>query len=121
MRKFIVPALAALATFGIAPAAHAEDVEVRVDFSDLDNLEPDPSLSIAEIAATRRLGRTLGTELNLEVGWTFSPRVDAFARGAAVLPGQYYSIVVDRVGGNALGSPEPRNPWAAEAGVRVSF
>lgn len=36
MRKFIVPALAALATFGIAPAAHAEEVEVRVDFSDLD-------------------------------------------------------------------------------------
>ncbi len=36
MRKFIVPALAALAFVGIAPAAHAEDVEVRVDFSDLD-------------------------------------------------------------------------------------
>ncbi len=36
MRKFIVPALAALATFGIAPAAQAEDTEVRVDFSDLD-------------------------------------------------------------------------------------
>ncbi len=36
MRKFIVPALAAFATFGVATAAHAENVEVRVDFSDLD-------------------------------------------------------------------------------------
>ena len=128
-RKSGTRALEAFATYQLdmglslfAGVWHLQDTGFsNVDFSDLDNLEPDPSLSIAEIAATRRLGRTLGTELNLEVGWTFSPRVDAFARGAAVLPGQHYSIVVDRVGGNALGSPEPRNPWAAEAGVRVSF
>ena len=36
MRKFIVPALAAIATLGFATAAQAEDVEVRVDFADLD-------------------------------------------------------------------------------------
>ena len=93
----------------------------RVDFANLDNIDPPFGYSRSEFSATRRLGRTLGTELDLDVGWAFSKHVDVFANGAVVLPGGFYGVEIDRVAGNALGSSDPRMPWAIHGGTRVSF
>ncbi len=92
-----------------------------VDFTDLDNLEPPPRYSRADFAATRRLGRPLGTELDLDVAWLFGPHVEVFGRGAVILPGSFYSIVIDRSVGTALGSDDPQNPWSIHGGLRVNF
>ena len=101
---------------------HLQDTGVsRVDFTDLDNLEPPFGFSRSEFAATRRLGRTLGTEVDLEVGWQFGKFVEAYVRGASIVPGNFYSIEIDRVAGTALGSSNPQFPWAVQAGTRVSF
>ncbi|MBX2797219.1 MAG: hypothetical protein KTR31_06125 [Myxococcales bacterium] len=93
----------------------------EVDFSDLDNIEPPFGYSRSDFAATRRMGRSLGTEIDLDVGWQFGQHVDVFARGAVLMPGSYYQIEIDRLAGNALGSPNARNAWAIHGGTRVSF
>lgn len=101
---------------------HLQDTGTsEVDFSDLDNLVPPSGYSRSEFAATRRHGRTLGTEVDLHAGWQFGEHVSAFARGAMILPGGYYSIVIDRRAGTALGSTDPQMPWALQAGTQVRF
>lgn len=92
-----------------------------VDFDNLDLLDPPFGYSRSEFAATERLGKLLGTELDAEFGWRFGRHVDTFVRGAVVIPGSFYGIEIDRVAGNALGSEEPQFPWAAHGGLRVSF
>lgn len=92
-----------------------------VDFSDLDNLQPPFGYSRSEFAATRRLGQTLGTELDLDVGWAFGDHLDVFANGAIILPGSFYAIEIDRVAGSALGSADPMSPWAIHTGMRLTF
>ena len=92
-----------------------------VDFDDIDSLELPFGYSRVESAATERFGRVLGTELNLDVGWQFGPYVEAFARGAVIVPGTYYELVIDRTAGLALGSTDQVMPWALQAGTRVSF
>ncbi|MEN0064936.1 MAG: hypothetical protein AAGA48_22515 [Myxococcota bacterium] len=92
-----------------------------VDFETIDFLEPPFGYSRSEFAATERLGKILGTEIDAEVGWQFGRYVDTFLRGAVVVPGGFYGIPIDRVAGNALGSDNPQFPWAAHGGIRVSF
>ncbi len=92
-----------------------------VDFSDLDNIQPPFGYSRSEFAATRRLGQSLGTELDLDLGWRFGEHLDAYVNGAILSPGGFYAIEIDRVAGSALGSSTPRRPWAIHTGMRVYF
>ncbi|MEO0602228.1 MAG: hypothetical protein AAF211_12375, partial [Myxococcota bacterium] len=92
-----------------------------VNFDRIEQIEPPFGYSRSEFAATERLGQVLGTEIDLEVGWQFGRHVDTFLRGAAVIPGGFYGIEIDRLAGNALGSSSPQVPWAAQGGIRVDF
>ena len=92
-----------------------------VDFDNIELIEPPFGYSRSEFQATERLGEVLGTEIDAEVGWLFGKYVDTYVRGAVVVPGAFYGIEIDRVAGNALGSSEPRVPWAVNGGIRVSF
>ncbi|MEM6926612.1 MAG: hypothetical protein AAF602_06775 [Myxococcota bacterium] len=92
-----------------------------VNFDRIEQIDPPFGYSRSEFAATERLGKVLGTEIDLEVGWQFGRYVDTFLRGAAVIPGGFYGIEIDRLAGTALGSSSPQVPWAAQGGIRVDF
>jgi hypothetical protein len=93
----------------------------QLEFSDLDNLNPPYGYSRAEFAAERRLGTTLGQELDVELGWKFGEHVEVYSTAATFMPGPYYRIEVDRVAGTALGSSAPVPAWMWSAGTQVRF
>jgi hypothetical protein len=92
-----------------------------LNLAQLDDITPPFGYSRSEFAAQERLGKVLGHELNAEVRGTIGEHVKVYVNGAYVIPGAYYAIVIDRVAGTALGSPDPASPWATYGGARVDF
>lgn len=93
----------------------------NLDLSKLDSLDPPFGYARDAMAAQERLGKLLGHELNVDVGVEATEHLDFFANGAIILPGDFYAIEVARVAGTALGSSDPKNPWALNAGARLRF
>ncbi len=73
--------------------------------------------SQADLEAQQRLGRYMGTEIDL--GFSYSPQdvLAVFAQGAVFLPGDYYGLEITRAGGSALGSSTPQTAWAVTTGM----
>jgi hypothetical protein len=92
-----------------------------LNLAQLDQITPPFGYSRSEFAAQERLGKVLGHELNGEVRGFLGEHVQLYLNGAAIVPGAYYGVVVDRVAGSALGSPDPAMPWSVYGGTRVDF
>jgi hypothetical protein len=93
----------------------------QLNLANLDDLTPPFGYSRSEFAAQQRLGKTLGHEVNLEARGYLGEHVQLYLNGAAIVPGAFYGITVDRVAGTALGSPNPAMPWSIYGGTRVTF
>lgn len=91
------------------------------DFDTINEVIPPFGYSREEYAAQIRHGRTLGNEFDLTLGGHLHKRIDVYGTGAFMIPGQFYSLPIARIAGNALGSPDPQMPWGLMAGVRVSL
>lgn len=96
--------------------------------SEVDTIDAPFGYSRDEFRAQERLGQSLGTELDLSVGYsrvmeganTPDPlHVDFNLTGAIFLPGGYYAIPVSRIAGDHLGGDEMA--FAISAGSRVWF
>lgn len=92
-----------------------------LNVADLPNLTPPFGYSRSEFAAEQRLGNALGHELDGELRGYAGDHVQLYLNGAYIIPGPFYGIVVDRVAGSALGSPDPASPWSVYGGTRVEF
>jgi len=77
--------------------------------------------SRGEVRAQERLGAMLGHEINLDVDFEATDAITVYANGATLLAGEFYGIEVARVAGTALGSKNPKNPWAFYLGTEVDF
>jgi hypothetical protein len=77
--------------------------------------------SEADLRAQTRIGKTLGTELDLGLTYLASETLNIFAVGAVFLPGDYYAQEISRSGGSALGSPDPQNFWVVTAGMTLNY
>lgn len=75
----------------------------------------------ADLIPQERLGKPLGTELNLQLGFDPSEALALHVRGGMLLPGAFYKIEIPRTGGTALGAESPATFWAVTAGATVSF
>ncbi len=93
--------------------------------ADLDSIDPPFGYSRREFAAEERLGKLLGHEANLFVGYRVAKGLQVTGNGGVFLPGEFYSIPVTRVAGGfegantSLGGDSPA--WAAGVGTRMSF
>ena len=92
-----------------------------LDVNDLDTITPPFGYSREEFAAQQRLGKTLGHEINANVGVRLSKHLSLYAQGGVFLPGAFYEIEIARVAGSALGSSDPQMMWNASAGARMGF
>ncbi len=90
---------------------------------DYDNLpEPGFGLSREEIFAQRRLGKSLGQELNFELRGTFANHLALYATYGVFFPGSFYDIEVSQVAGRretSLGGGATF--WATRVGGEVRF
>ncbi len=93
----------------------------EVKFANLDSLTPPFGYARAEFAAEQRLGRTLGHELDLDLGAHASEHLVVFLSAGMVLPGDFYAFEIARVAGTALGTKNPAMPWALAGGTTVHF
>jgi hypothetical protein len=78
----------------------------------------------ADLEAQDRLGRSLGTELDLSLNYRPNDFLVFYARGGYFIPSNFYEIEVERtVAGEftQLGSENPANFWAAAFGTSVRF
>lgn len=92
-----------------------------LDFDKLDDITPPFGYTRSEFEAEERLGATLATEVNAEVGYRFGSHADVFVNGAFVSPGAFYRTEIDRVAGSALGAESPAPAWALYGGARMEF
>lgn len=79
------------------------------------------SYSLADLQAQQRLGKSLGTELDLGLAVNLSDKVDFVAQGAYFLPGEFYKIELSRTAGSALGSTDPANAWLVMGGLSLGL
>lgn len=92
--------------------------------SDTDALEANDipwGYSLADLQAQERLGKSLGTELDLGLAVNMSDKVDLVAQGAYFLPGEFYKIELSRTAGSALGSTDPANAWLVMGGLSLAL
>lgn len=91
----------------------------------LDSIDAPFGYSRREFAAEERLGKTLGHEANLDLGYRLSKALRIQAGGAVFLPGAYYEIPVARVAGGYEGARTSLGgdamAWAASLGTQMSF
>jgi hypothetical protein len=87
----------------------------------IDEIDPPFGHARAAYPAQERLGKTLGQELNLDLGLTASEHLDFFATGGMLLGSSFHAIEIARIAGSALGSKDPAMPWAASLGTSVRF
>jgi hypothetical protein len=94
-----------------------------VDFSNLAALRDPPyGYSKAEIAAQKRLGKTLGVELGARLELEIDELAKLYIAGGAFMPGDFYSISVDRATSGdetALGGTETMT--AVSLGTELNF
>jgi len=91
------------------------------DLDTLTQIDPPFGYSRGEFAAQERLGKTLGSEIDVDVTYALSESLTARINGALFTPGAFYEIPIERVAGSALGSDKPENAWAINAGTRLRF
>lgn len=77
--------------------------------------------SLADLLAQRRLGKSLGTELDAGLSIKAHELINFFGQGAVFLPGEFYGIEIPRTGGTALGSTDPVNAWMVSGGVSIEL
>lgn len=82
--------------------------------------------SQAELEAQQRLGKSLGTELNLTLTVNPNELLSLYAIGGIFLPGDFYHTRINRVAGTALGAPNSdssqlENFWVASLGATLAF
>ncbi|TNE84651.1 MAG: hypothetical protein EP330_28675 [Deltaproteobacteria bacterium] len=99
-----------------------------LDFANVDTMDPPFGYSRDEFKAQERLGKSLGSEINLGIQYsrimenanTPDPlHVDFGLVGAMFLPGEYYAIPISRIAGDQLGGEEMG--WALSARSKVWF
>lgn len=90
-----------------------------LDPADLERIDPPYGYSRAEFAAEERVGKALGQEINLDVGYALTKHIDVFANGAVFLPGDFYATDIARIAGDQLGGQA--TAWGANGGTRVRF
>jgi hypothetical protein len=97
--------------------------QTRINEDNIDQIarELPYGFSQADLEAQTRLGKTLGTELDLGVTYLASEALHIFAVGAVMLPGDYYAQEISRTGGSALGSPDPQTAWVVTAGMSLNY
>jgi hypothetical protein len=93
----------------------------EVNFSQLDTITPPFGYARSEFAAEQRLGKTLGQELNLDLGAHAMEHLDLFLSVGVIVGPDFYSNEIARVAGSALGAKNPAMPWALAGGTRVRF
>lgn len=99
---------------------HMSDTGVTfVDLANIELIEPPYGYSRDEFAAQERLGQALGQEINLELSYALSERFALYGTGAALLPGPYYAVLVQRVAGDQLGGEA--TALAGMLGAEASF
>lgn len=96
--------------------------DTGITFVDDDNvrevsLDPPFGYSEADILAQQRLGKSLGTEIDLGVSVKTMDGLNIFGQGGMFLPGNFYQGEISRTGGTALGSETPVNAWMFSAGL----
>lgn len=75
-----------------------------------------------DIYAQRRLGKSLGNEIDFGLTYLASNTISVFAQGGVFMPGEFYEIEVLRGAGGditALGSEDPRNFWVVTGGLNL--
>jgi hypothetical protein len=103
---------------------HLQDTGIsNVDFDNIDVIARDLpyGFSEADLQAQERMGKTLGTELDLGFSYLASEHLNIFAVGAIFIPSDYYGVEISRTGGSALGSPNPQNFWVVTAGMALNY
>ncbi len=98
-----------------------DTASTEVNLGNLDNIDPPFGYSRREFAAQERAGKTLGQEIDLDLTYQLSEALQVYGTGAVMLPGDFYGVVVARVAGDQLGSPDPQMPWAASIGTKARF
>lgn len=78
-------------------------------------------LSQEHLEAQRRLGKSLGNELNATLGFEANEQLKLYTTGGVFLPGDFYAIEVSRNVGLAIGSDDPQNFWVVAGGATLSF
>lgn len=103
---------------------HLSDTgSTNVAEGDIDTVGRDlpPGWGLADLDAQQRLGKALGTELDLGIAYAASPQVTIFGQGGVFLPGEFYKREITRSGGSALGSTDPQNFWVLTAGASLNY
>lgn len=77
--------------------------------------------SQADFIAQQRLGKSLGTELDLGLSVKADDRINIFGQGGLFLPGEFYNTEISRTGGTALGSDNPVNAWMVSGGISIEM
>ncbi|MEC8422513.1 MAG: hypothetical protein VX000_01985, partial [Myxococcota bacterium] len=97
----------------------------ELDIDSLQNIDAPFGYSRREFAAEERLGRTLGQEVDLLLGYRLSKALRISAGGAVLLPGGFYELPVARVAGGYEGARTSLGgdamAWAASLGTQLSF
>lgn len=92
-----------------------------LDPAELDSIDPPFGYSREEFFAETRLGKSLGTEIDVQLNHVFNEVFSGYAVFGTFLPGEFYEIEINKVAGTALGSKDPQTFWAVTAGGVVSF
>jgi hypothetical protein len=92
-----------------------------VAFNNLDRITPPFGYARAEFEAEKRLGQTLGHEINVDIGAHAMEHLDVFLNTGMILGSSFYGTEIARVAGSALGAKNPAMPWAIAGGTRVRF
>jgi hypothetical protein len=75
----------------------------------------------ADLQAQKRYGKPLGVEVDGSVRYSPNKTLALYARGGVFFPGEFYSVEISRTAGDALGSENPANFWAATGGASLKF
>ena len=92
-----------------------------LDMSKVDTITPPFGYSREEFRAEARLGKTLGHEIDANVGVQVGEHLQLVLASGVLLPGKFYGIEIARVAGTALGSGAPQIAWDFTGGARVGF
>ena len=90
-----------------------------VNQDQLQSLNPPFGYSREEFAAQSRLGRDLGSEINVQLSWAVNDYLNLYSTGGIYLPGEFQLIPINRVAGTSLGGQEPL--WGVMGGASVSW
>lgn len=90
---------------------------------DIDDMQLPFGYSRTEIYAQERLGKLLGHEADLTLGWQVNEAMLLQATGAVMLPGEFYGITVGRIAsqGSDTQLGGSATAWSVSGGTRVNF